>query len=136
MWQTVHGYLYSVTPFILLAIFNLLLLQKLLLAHRKNLASRKTPNAIAKKRSMSKTVLFVTSWFILITLPHSITGGYYWENLYGTDYGRLILYVTQSLQFTHHSANFVMLYVVNKKFKKEIKQIFVDLFGKKSAYIS
>jgi hypothetical protein len=81
-------------------------------------------------------VLLVTSWFILITLPHSITGGYFWGTLYATENGRLILYLTQSLQFTHHSANFVMLYVVNKQFKTEIQTIFAELFGKKSANTS
>ena len=77
-----------------------------------------------KKRTMSIFVIAMTFYFIILTLPSSIAGGFFLSTLLSTDVGSVILFACDCLTFTYHGFNIFVLYFLNKKFKKEFKTVF------------
>ena len=77
-----------------------------------------------KKRKMSIFVIAMTFYFIILTLPSSIAGGFFLSTLVLTDIGSLILLACDCLSFTYHGSNIFVLYFLNKKFKNEFLTVF------------
>lgn len=125
MWKKVHTYLYSVVPFVILAITNALLItQTLLFRDTKKLGlSASTSQSSSNKLGPTISVISITLSFIILTLPNAIAGGYYITELFKTSTGTLILFITDCLLFTYHSCNLVVLLIFNKMFRKEFKSM-------------
>jgi hypothetical protein len=100
-------------------IFNTLLIQRVM---KKDSTMGNTNRN--KKKVMSIFVILMTFNFIVFTLPSSIAGGYFLSELLSTDVGSIILFAIDCLAFTYHGFNIIVLYYLNKKFKKEFKKTF------------
>lgn len=102
-------------PSILLLVFNFLIIYKQDIVSRK----RFRKNGI-KHPLITKTLLFLTLWYIFATVPHAIVGGFFFDSFYfNKNGGRSFLYCIQSMTFLYHSSNFFVLYIFNKQFKHE-----------------
>lgn len=110
--------MYNIIPFTILIIVSLLLTYKLL----KNDIGTSTHRN--KKKKMSIFVIALTIDFIAFTLPSSIVGGYFLNDLVSSYIGHTILNACDSLTFSYHSFNILILYIFNKEFKKEIKKMY------------
>ena len=81
-------------------------------------------NSGDKRKAMSITVIAMTSCFLIMTLPYTLARGYFLTALSATPAGLSILFLCDSIAFTYHGINFVILYVTNKKFKEIVRNFF------------
>lgn len=75
-----------------------------------------------RKKSLSFTVLIITTVFIVLTLPNNILNAFFLP-LFDTEYGYNIFFLTDCLAFTYHGFNFLLLLITNKRFYAEFKEI-------------
>jgi hypothetical protein len=80
---------------------------------------------------MSLIIYFGTVLFIVCTAPVAIAGGYFLEKLKSDENGLTLLSFFNFLRFLRHSLNFIMLYVLNHKFRKEVRNSFKNKTAKK-----
>lgn len=86
-----------------------------------------------KKAQMTRTILFLTFFFIALALPDQLYFGYLYsiidQNFYGTMMGNLMDFV----QFFFSSFHIFILYFSNKQFAKEVN---ATVFRVKSNQVS
>ena len=133
MWSTVHNYMYSVIPGLTLLVFNVLLCKKIIKTSAKIACKCTSKNVIAIKRHMTLTIIFVTIAFLVSTLPTAISSGYFFEELYSSSSGRILFTFFESITFTFHSTNFIAFLIVNKQFRRELKEIIKGFRGQSAA---
>ena len=107
-------------------IFNCLLVYTTLWPNRVNLnASRALSDsekrAIKKKRNLTISLLTVTSAFILLTFPSTITWGYLSDEILAHDYGLFFLYMVDYISFFNHVSIFFFTYATNQKFRLAVR---------------
>ncbi len=81
---------------------------------------------------MSISVIVITLLFIVFTLPTASVQGNVLISLLNNDYGQFVLQILNCLTFTYQASNYIMLYISNKKFKQEARNIFAFLLGSKN----
>jgi hypothetical protein len=81
---------------------------------------------------MSISVIVITLLFIVFTLPTASVQGNVLISLLNSDYGQFILQILNCLTFTYQASNYLMLYVSNKRFKQESRNILGFLTGNKN----
>lgn len=127
----IHGYFYSIVPFLILVVVN-----SLLIYHSLNLSSRKalvrSKNRRAKHRTMTFTIVILTCMFICCTFPYAIATGYWFLELSTTRSGITVINFFSILSFSYHGLNFVVFFLTNRKFLFECKSLFRD--GKNLSY--
>jgi hypothetical protein len=75
-------------------------------------------------RSMTLIILFGTMLFIVCTAPIAISSGYFLKILLITENGLTLFSFFNFLRFLRHSLNFIKLFILNHKFRKEVRFIF------------
>jgi hypothetical protein len=135
----INTYGYSIIPFVLLALFNSLLVYTTYTHKAISLVSCK----LKKKQLKSMTTLIAvrTLFFIICTAPIAIAGGYFINDLRSSDIGNLCLSIFNVLRFSHHSFNIFVLTAFNHKFREKMSSLrkgklrlvcyFCNLFRKK-----
>lgn len=118
--------MYSVIPFGIIFIFNLLLIYKTL-KRKINPSNTVSPSTI-KKKAMTRTVMIITLGFIVFTLPSAVIGSYFVNDLYYTLYGRVIIFICEAISFSYHSYNFFLYYAFNKQFREECRSMIGRFF--------
>ena len=86
-----------------------------------------TEDSINKRKSLSITILIITTVFIVFTLPDNIMNAFFLPILFSVDYGYHLLFFCDCLAFTFHGLHFIILIVSNKLFKKELKLMLKSL---------
>ena len=112
--------MYSIAPFVILGLVNSFLIYQTLAS--RGIISR-TQSDKVKRRNASFSVVMVTIAFIVLTLPNAIAGGYFIAQLFSTELGTLILFITDCFAFTFHSFNFVVFLFSNKRFNEEFRNM-------------
>jgi hypothetical protein len=113
---------YCIIPSLLMVVFNSLLVYKISKKNVFNMSS--VTNNYRSKKSISVTVLLVTTFFIVCTAPDTIANGYFVSMLFETRLGTMILFYLDSILFTFHSLNFIVLLMSNKRFSQEVRALF------------
>ncbi|CAF1033244.1 unnamed protein product [Brachionus calyciflorus] len=124
MWMIdiakLHLAFYSLIPFVILSIFNLLLIKSLyktsLLIHGPNDSKR------IKQNQMTKTVIYMTLVFIVVTLSNA-TGTVLFNDLIVSDYGSFLIRLFDMMSFVYHGFNFILFYMTNIRFRNEFKKV-------------
>ena len=79
---------------------------------------------------MSLTIVVMSISFILFTASSAIASGYFTGELFESEYGLVILYMTNCLTFTYHSFSFLIFFMLNKILQAEFKTILLEIrFG-------
>ena len=117
MFLKAHFYIYSIIPSILLVIINTLLIRRVIKKDKTITLTRNT-----KKRMMNLFVIFMTIYFIVLTLPSSIAGGFFFDELLSTKLGNIILFFCDCLSFSNHAFNIFLLFFVNTRFRRALRQ--------------
>lgn len=85
---------------------------------------------------MNITVIIMTLLFILFTGPGAVVSLFY-NSLKRTYPGKVVLFFGDSLQFSYHALNFVIVLLTNKKFSNIFfklvvskKDLYTDRSGK------
>lgn len=108
------------TPYGLLIIFNSLIIYKATRFERVRVEAAEL-RAAKRKAEMTRTILFMTFLYILVTLPSTIVTGYYFLTILLSDSGPLIITLIDALQFSYPALNFFILFFSNKLFAEEVK---------------
>ena len=118
VWEYVHLILYSLIPFIIMLVFNILLIKKI--------RSIKNSNKGSVIRNI-KSILVITFLFLIMTVPASVAFGFF-----KLTSPKIVLLLLDDLSFLNFSILFVNFFLTNLKFRKIIfdffKQITMKLF--------
>ncbi|CAF0724268.1 unnamed protein product [Brachionus calyciflorus] len=118
----VHLVLYSLGPATILFISNILLISHLYTTRRPNGGnSAQNDKKKNKQDQMTKTIIFMTLLFTLITLTSTII---MWVFTFFTDYGEFLFRLTGVFIFAYHGLNFIVFYISNNRFRSEFKKLF------------
>ena len=116
-----YSIIYSLIPFILLLVSSLLLIYEMKRNNRRSrifVYARRQENA----KSLNKTVVFIAILFIIMTLPGAVVTSFLNEFLQTSgDLGNLIINLCDCFTFSFHALNFIILYLNNKRFSKEVR---------------
>lgn len=115
--------LYTVLPFILLTLCNILLI-KTVVASKKNSSGGENKSADKKQVKMGMTIIIISFLFCLFTLPTASIQGSTLVYLLSFNLGQLIVSICNLFAFTYQSSNFIMLFATNSQFSQEFKKIF------------
>lgn len=118
-----HQYIYSIFPFILLLISNVLLLY--VTVYEKSGTLVRSAHDKAKRRSLNISVIALTVSFFIFTAPQSISSGFYYEELRKTYIGNALILFFFVWRFTLHCSSFLVLMLTNTKFRNECKKFFI-----------
>lgn len=139
LYGKIHLFIYSLVPFIILFISNLVLVLKLksrrlLSARTSKVSTAETPRAsMASTTSSSrstrtiKIVVAITTLFILFTLPVACSA-FFFTVLFQTDYGVFMVTLFDCISFTYFGCNFFISLYTNLLFKKELFRVFSNNF--------
>jgi hypothetical protein len=105
-----------------MSVSNILLVYVLLFKKQNSIDISEESNS--KRKSLSFSVLFFTTMFIVLTLPVSILNAFFLKPLLEINYGYVVLFMMDNMAFTYHGLHFTILLVTNKRFAKELKTFF------------
>jgi hypothetical protein len=127
-WGTVHLFIYSIFPFMLIIILNVtlivfLLKRKKLIQPSSFTTSREEINS---SKAIGQTVMVASLLFVVFTLPSAIASHFY-SDLIMSDIGSTYLILSNCLSFSYHGLNFFLFYLTNKVFGKEAQIVLKNL---------
>ena len=99
-------------------IFNFLLIKKTI-----DVANRYSKNK--KIRNLSITLTILTASFLIMTLPASISFGFFYHDL-----PYYVLVILDYMSFANHCSLFFNCLIVNYKFRQSLTNLVLGLFGK------
>jgi hypothetical protein len=120
-WEIVHLILYSAVPFLIMALFNSLLIYKSLNVCKKAAFASKNDG---KKLKLTASLIITTIVFLLMTLPSSIAFGFFMNDLLLYEYGEIILHFLDHFSYLNRSSLLFTFYLTNENFKKGVKNLF------------
>jgi hypothetical protein len=134
MWDYANLVLYNFIPFILMAIFNTLLLMKTF-GTNSNRKKSTTQDKKAKlnnrrKRRLTISLFIITFGFIVMTLPGSIVYGFFFDLLRPTAVGHAVLIACDCFLFSQHAMLFFMCLITNIFFRQAIVELFQKMSSK------
>jgi hypothetical protein len=132
----IHSVLYSFLPFTMLAIANVLLIVFLFKLSRSLAVARTSTRTITiaatthtmqlnvrsraqKQKSLNLTVISLTLIFILMTSPSAVCSIFF-ESWIKSYTGTLVISLSDSICFSYHGLNFLLLLLTNKKFTMHV----------------
>jgi hypothetical protein len=113
LWENVHLILYSLIPFIIMIVFNILLIKKI--------SSIKNSNKGSVIRNI-KSILAITFLFLIMTLPSSVSYVFFQQTS-----PKMVLLLLDDLSFLNNSILFFSFFLTNLKFRKIIFDLFNNL---------
>lgn len=114
-WEKVHLAVFSVIPFFLMTIFNGLLIKNAFMTGSRKATSN--TRSSQKKKRVTISLVLVTIFFLVMTLPASIFFGYFYDYYIKQPYGPSLLIIMDSLSFLHSSSIFFITLATNTKFR-------------------
>ncbi len=114
--------LYTLLPFALFTLCNIYLIMTVVVSKR-NITGGHLTNTSAEKQKirMGITIIIMSVFFCLCTLPTASIQGSTLNFLLTLDYGTVIIHFCNMFAFTFQAAHFVMLYLTNSQFSNEFK---------------
>ena len=118
-WDRIHLFIYSFIPFTFMIFCNILMIKKLFnFKDRNHLIFPK--KVLVKRKMISITILSSSFLFILCTMPHNLSFGFFFNNFNLLNYGRLWLTFTDVVSFSFFSLSFLIHVAINKVFRNAI----------------
>lgn len=119
IWNKLHLCLYSLIPFPILCLLNLIVIR---LTREAALAAVQTNTNVKKFKNgqqfVTRLLLFLTLSFFLTTLPSTIVYAFWHRFILKTEYGRVVLNMLNTLQFSRHALNWI-IYIYSSSFMRE-----------------
>ena len=130
IWENVHLILYNLIPFIIMIIFDILLIRKIRFSLKDKNSNSNTKKVNIQRNVMS--ILLITFIFLIMTMPASIAYGFFYYKLSPT-----VLTLLDVFSFLNNSTLFFTCFFTNSKFRKVIFDWFKKLKLKflKSKYV-
>lgn len=130
-WDYVNMALYNFLPYILMSIFNYLLIRKTMSTSRSFRSSNDQQQIKMNRKKMRLTIslVIITNAFIVMTLPGMIAYGFFFNLLYSSSLGMIIGFLADGLLFLNHASLFFICFLSNVKFRQIVIQKFKHLFN-------
>lgn len=133
VWENVHLAIFSVIPFVLMTIFNGLIIKAVFIS--SNLKAEKNIKLTRKKKRVTITLVLVTVFFLIMTLPSTIFFGYFFDYFYSLEFGPSLMIIMDSLSFLNSSSIFFITLAINSKFRTAFRAYFSFWLRKKGKTI-
>lgn len=132
VWQNVHLVFYELIPFILMLIFNCLLVRVTFFIFTKKSVKYNDNGhrAIRNKRMKSLTIslIILTLVFITLTLPATILYNYFYNYFQSTSTLKLVITLIDYLTYINHSVIFFNCLISNLKFRNVFIKFVRNIF--------
>ena len=126
-WDSVHLYLFTFIPFVIMLTFNVLLIVKTLLPHNNSsLKTSKSDETNRERRRLTRSILALTISFFLMTVPAAVAFGYFGEVYQGSPLEFFFNFL-DNLSFMHQSFLFINCLITNRVFRLVIVRFFKRL---------
>nr|QVK45792.1 G protein-coupled receptor [Proales similis] len=141
-WGRVHLGLYSLIPFGCIAVTNTAMLIYLKFRRSKMNQNQVNPSNVhqttvnsstktgssrsqSRNQAMTASIVLLTVLFIVMTLPSAYVSFAY-GFLVSLDYGRTVILICDCITFSYHGLNFYIYFLLNRRFRQELKQNLVQ----------
>jgi hypothetical protein len=105
-----------------MGVFNILLAYSILFGRQTLVHTTELSNS--RKKSLSMTVLMITTFFIILTFPDNIINAFFLPILLNQGYGYTLIFFIDSFIFSYHAFHFAILLISNKRFYEEFNLVF------------
>lgn len=127
MWDYANLVIYSIVPFILMVLFNSLLIKVTYSRNRKLnshlFQDKRTHELNIRKRRLTISLFIITFAFLSMTLPGNIIYAFFYKDMNATLIGTKILIIVDCLMFFQHVSIFFVCLFTNKLFRKVVINI-------------
>ena len=114
-WNKIHLCIYSLIPFPILFVLNLIVIHMIRIAARAKEAHKRLKQG---QQFVIRLLLFLTLSFLFSTLPSTIVYAFWHNQVLNMKYGRVFLNLLNSLQFSRHSSNW-LIYIYSSSFIRD-----------------
>ena len=115
-WDQVNMIFYIVIPFLVMTIFNFLLIINI-----RN--SRESSKSAAKKRNLTLTLFLLCFLFIAMTAPGTLLYGYFYDSVLAS-LSLSTAFLIDDVSYLNHSMLFFTCFISNKKFRRTVILMF------------
>ena len=122
IFSKAHIVIYGFVPYALMSISNILLVCSIYSDHEVMINTSEENSA--RKKSLTYTVLAITSMFLILTLLDNVLNAFFLPIILAEDYGYDFLFFADCLAFSYHGLHFLVLLITNKKFNSVFKLLF------------
>lgn len=119
-WERIHMIIYNLIPFVIMVVFNSLLIKNIL-SNMKII--KKKSKFYRKKITVTISLITVTFLFLLMTLPTTIIFCFFFNYLH-LKFGLTFIYIFDSISFLNHAFLFFICLITNIKFRKIVLNSF------------
>lgn len=130
-WKQIHSYVYSIVPSVLLILINSILFY---ITWKKSMSINVTSECIETTRNRKKkfglVITIFTFGFMFTTLPSAIITGFFYTKLNSHHETKIYIYICDAIAFSFHSSKFIVLFLCNTNFKREIMVFAQELLAK------
>ena len=119
-WDKLHMFIYSFIPFVIMTIFNVLLIKKMRLSIKINhviVSNNNNNNNHSNKKNISLTLLIISFVFLVMTFPSTIAFSFLADIQDNNATARSIFHLLDHLSFLYHTTLFFNCYLTNLKFR-------------------
>lgn len=133
LWDKINLAVYNFFPFAVMTIFNFLLITKTLMQNKslKTMKNKNEIKAFLKKRRLTISILSITFAFIIMTMPGTISFGFFFDYFLSIPNGVAIINLIDFFAFLFHSSLFFNCFFTNVKFRKFVFERLLCLKSKK-----
>lgn len=120
-WENVHLAIFTLIPFILMTIFNGLLIRSIITAGSTASQDKSKSNKMSqRKKRVTASLILVTGLFLVLTLPTSICFGFFYSYFINNHNGQRYLVILDCISFLNSSSLFFITFATNSKFRSVI----------------
>ena len=125
-WERVHITIYCIVPFLVMVVFNILLIKKTFESNRRYRNNDK------KLRNLTYSLIFISVSYIVMILPSALIFPIFDEQIIKMSLNsKSIVYLIDYLSFFNHSTLFFNCLMSNVKFRKIVFSVFLKITNNK-----
>jgi hypothetical protein len=114
-WNYINLALYNIIPFILMLIFNTLIIRHLILIKRTSTLQKSR----IRHSSISIPILLSAFLFCIMTTPPAIIFAFFHNQISSEIFRSLLLSLLDSIKYTYHSLSFFLYFITLVEFRRE-----------------
>jgi len=115
-WNYINLALYNIIPFILMLIFNILIIRHLILIKRTSILQQSR----IRHLSISIPILLTAFLFCIMTTPPAITFAFFYQQTRSDIFNKYLLSLLDSIKYTYYSLTFFLYFITLIDFRREV----------------
>jgi hypothetical protein len=115
-WNYINLALYNLIPFILMLIFNILIIRHLILIKKTSTIQK----SHIRHSSISIPILLSAFLFCIMTTPPAITFAFFHQQTRSAIFTKYLLNILDSIKYTYHSLSFFLYFITLVDFRRGV----------------